>query len=127
VLAGVSVDDDVAAGWVPLRELKPSRAEHTVRGRLARPVWVIPRVVFDARLVGRAIAAGAVLRRQRVSELRREPDRVGLDGEIEAAMVVGADGAQSTVRSHLMSARTGRRALAIRGYAPAPESRRGLQ
>ena len=51
----------------------------------ARPVLVIPRAVFDARLVERAVAAGAVLRRHRVATLRREGDQVVIDGSRHAA------------------------------------------
>jgi flavin-dependent dehydrogenase len=41
-------------------------------------------------------------------------------------VVVGADGAHSVVRAHL-GLPAGRRALAIRGYAPTPADRRGTQ
>src|SRR4051794_18657852 len=64
VLRSVGVDD-VVDGWTPLEHLELSREEQSVTGRLARPVWVIPREVFDARLVDHAVAAGAVLRRHR--------------------------------------------------------------
>jgi menaquinone-9 beta-reductase len=90
-------------------------------------VWVIPREVFDARLVERAVAAGAVLRRHRVSDVRRVEGGVVLDGRIGARILVGADGAHSVVRSSLTSLSRGCRALAIRGYSPTPDSRRGRQ
>jgi len=126
VLCGVGAGD-VAQGWRPLHRLELARGEHDVVGRLARPVWVIPRAVFDARLVERAVAAGAVLRRYRVSTLRREDARVVIDGSLKTRVVIGADGAYSTVRSSLGVPGRGPRALAIRGYAPTPEGRRGRQ
>lgn len=126
VLRSVGVDD-VAAGWAPLRRLELSRDAHAVAGRLARPVWVIPREVFDARLVDRAVAAGAVLGTRRVRRLGRVDDQIELDDGTRARVVVGADGAHSTIRSCVAAAPPGRRALAIRGYAPTPATRRGSQ
>ena len=126
VLRSVGVDD-ATDGWTPLERLELSRDEQRVTGRLARPVWVIPRSVFDARLVERAVAAGAVLRRHRVADLRRDGDRVVLDDHIEARVVVGADGAHSVVRGSVANSRGGRRALALRGYSPTADSRRGRQ
>jgi flavin-dependent dehydrogenase len=49
-----------------------------------------------------------------------------LDGRFRAPVVVGADGAHSVLRAHL-GRPDGRRALAIRGYAPTPPERRGTQ
>lgn len=118
---------DVVDGWTPLQTLDLSRGERRVAGPMARPVWVIPREVFDARLVDRAVAAGATLRRHRVREVRRDGDAHLLDGRVRAGVVVGADGAQSVVRGSLGLGRTARRALAIRGYAPTPPHRTGRQ
>ncbi len=126
VLRSLGVDD-VTEGWTPLQRLELSRSARRVDGQMARPVWVIPREIFDARLVERAVAAGAVLRRHRVSQLRRVGDRVVLDDRYDAGVVVGADGAHSVVRAWLGLARGGRRALAIRGYAPTADLRRGRQ
>jgi flavin-dependent dehydrogenase len=58
-----------------------------------------------------------VFRRQRITAVDQLPD---------AGVVVGADGAHSVVRGHL-GLPSGRRALAIRGYAPTPPARRGTQ
>lgn len=121
------VAGDMTAGWSPLRHLELARDRHRVTGRLARPVWVIPREVFDARLVEAATAAGAVLRRHRVGALRRTPDGVVLDERLRAPVVVGADGAHSVVRPLVTTAPPGQRALAIRGYAPTPPGRAGRQ
>ena len=78
VLAGVGAGDVVRRlGAAAPARARPRRARR--RRPMARPVWVIPRAVFDARLVERAVAAGAVLRRHRVSHAaprgRRRRDR----------------------------------------------------
>lgn len=117
----------VVDGWEPLQHLELSRGDHAVRGRMARPVWVIPREVFDARLVDQAVAAGAELRHHRVRQVRTDDSVVLLDEEIRARVVVAADGARSAVRSALGGDRSGRQALAIRGYAPTPADRAGRQ
>jgi geranylgeranyl reductase family protein len=114
-------------GWEPVTTLELAHGTTRVSRPLRRPVWVIPRTTFDARLVDRAVAAGAELRRHRVRGLTRAEDEVVLDGRFRARMVVGADGAQSAVRTSLGRAGTGRRALAIRGYAPTPAAMRGRQ
>ncbi len=118
---------DVVRGWTPLRRLEIARAGHGVEGVLARPAWVIPRAVFDAGLVSRAVAAGAVLRRQRVSSVHQRPRGTVVDGTTWAKVVIGADGAHSAVRSSLRARAHHARALAVRGYAPTPERRRGVQ
>jgi len=115
-LAAVGVRG-LADGWTPLRRLELARESASVSRPLARPVWVIPRAVFDHRLAQRAIAAGAVLRRHRVRGLRVEADAVVLDERIRARVVVGADGAHSVVRAVTGRPSASRRALAIRGYA----------
>lgn len=125
-LAGVGVHH-AADGWTPLRRLELARGPSSVARPMARPVYVIPRKVFDARLVQAATAAGAVLARRRVSGLARHGDEVVLDDEVRARVVVGADGAHSTVRSWLSGPAAGRRALAIRGYAPTAPERGGSQ
>ena len=52
---------DAVAGWTPLRHLELARGETSVAGPMRREVYVVPREVFDARLVEHAGAAGAVL------------------------------------------------------------------
>jgi geranylgeranyl reductase family protein len=115
-LASIGVTG-VEDGWTPLTELELARGEQSVSRPMARPVYVIPRQVFDARLVERAVDRGAVFRKERVSSVDALPD---------ARVVVGADGAHSVVRAHL-GLPFGRKALAIRGYAPTPPDRRGTQ
>jgi menaquinone-9 beta-reductase len=118
---------DVVQGWTPLRELRLARGGSSVTGTLSRPVWVIPREVFDARLVARATGAGARLERHRVRDVHVAPDGVVLDGSVAARVVVAADGAHSVVRPAVGLPPVRRRALAIRGYAATPPSRRGRQ
>jgi geranylgeranyl reductase family protein len=125
-LATVGVHD-AADGWVPLRELELAREHQRVRRPLHRPVWVIPRQVFDARLVRHATRAGAVLQRHRVRRVEVAPDGVLLDGRFRGRVVVAADGAHSVVRPALGLAAVRRRALAIRGYAPTQPAGRGKQ
>ncbi|CAL9609440.1 hypothetical protein SUDANB58_05602 [Streptomyces sp. enrichment culture] len=111
---------------VPVGRLRLGRGGLIAERRMARPAWVVPRLVLDARLVDAAVAAGARLLRHRVRDLRQRPDAVVLDGELRAAVVVGADGAHSVVRRALGRPR-GPVALAVRGYAPVASGRRGAQ
>jgi menaquinone-9 beta-reductase len=96
-----------------------------VAGEPARPNWVVPRAVLDARLVEAATAAGVELRQASARRLEQRDGLVLLDGELAARVVVGADGANSTVRRLLGAPSNPDRALAIaiRGYAPAPPGR----
>ncbi len=68
---------DLTDGWTPLRRLRLAQAGSASARSLARPVWVIPREVFDARLVERRRPAGAVLRRHRVRDVRAGSHRGG--------------------------------------------------
>jgi geranylgeranyl reductase family protein len=116
----------VLDGYPPIRGLRlrsPSGME--VAGDPARPNHVVPRAVFDARLVGAATAAGAELHRAGVRRLEQHDGMVVVDDDLAARVVVGADGANSTVRRLLGAPPNPDRALAIavRGYAPAPAGR----
>jgi len=92
-----------------------------VAGRIRRPNYVIPRRVFDARLVDAAVHAGADLRRRRVHTVTVRPDYVELDQYIRARVVVAADGASSAVRRSIAGRQPVRHsAFAVRGYADAP-------
>jgi geranylgeranyl reductase family protein len=91
-----------------------------VTGVMSRPAYVIPRATFDARVLAGALAAGATFERRTVRRVEARPDRVVLDGDVAARVVVAADGAESAVRRGLGLARNGQGhlAVAIRGYAP---------
>lgn len=111
---------------VPVSRLRLARDGHEVDRTMTRPSYVVPRRVLDARLVDAACRAGAVLVRHRVREVATHPDSVLLDGELDASVVVGADGARSAVRRGL-GVTHARTALALRGYAPTPPGRAGAQ
>ena len=117
--------DDVVDGWTPIHQLELSHGDVRVEGRMAREVHVVPREVFDARLVERAVAAGAVLRQHRATSVTTDPPLVS--GELRAEVVIGADGAHSLVREALLGRRRESRALAIRGYAPTTPALSGRQ
>ncbi|SDE27317.1 NAD(P)/FAD-dependent oxidoreductase [Streptomyces prasinopilosus] len=125
LLAGVGVTG-LLDDRVPVGRLRLGRGGLAAERPMARPVWVVPRRVLDARLVDAAVAAGAHLLCHRVRDLRQRAGAVVLDGELSAAVVVGADGAHSVVRRALGRPR-GPMALALRGYAPVGSGRRGVQ
>ncbi|WP_328994176.1 geranylgeranyl reductase family protein [Kribbella sp. NBC_01245] len=108
---------------IPVRRLQLQRGPLAVGREMARPAWVIPRTVFDHRLLLAALDAGATLIRHRVRSLQLDPLRVD---DLEAKVLVGADGAHSVVR-RMLGVRPGPMALAIRGYAPTPPDRAGVQ
>ena len=78
------------------------------------PGYVVPRREFDARLLQAAMDAGASFEVRKVTSL----------AELDARVIIGADGSNSTVRRLVgESANHGRAlAVAIRGYAPSPVS-----
>jgi flavin-dependent dehydrogenase len=134
----------------PVRRLALRRGDLAVSRDMARPAWVVPRMIFDQRLVEAAQAAGAHLVRHRVKTIDVRPDCVQVD-DLAGAIVVGADGANSVVRRVAGERRLARRgvgegggmrrgdapgegrgrvgpvALAIRGYSPTPVERAGRQ
>lgn len=120
LLADVGVTG-LAGDLIPVRRLELQRGPLAVGREMARPAWVIPRKVFDHRLLLAALDAGATLIRHRVRSLQKE----GVD-DFEAKVLVGADGAHSVVR-RMLGVRPGPMALAIRGYAPTPPDRKGVQ
>jgi geranylgeranyl reductase family protein len=109
----------------PVRHLSLQRGGLAVDREMARPAWVVPRKVFDQRLVEAAQAAGAHLVRHRAREIDVLRDSVRVD-DLAGQFVVGADGANSVVRRSLGAA-DGPVALAIRGYAPTPPGRAARQ
>lgn len=113
----------VLADRVPIRRLRlRSPAGRVVADRVQRPNYVVPRTVFDARLVEAAVACGAVFERRTVRQLEIRPDLLVIDEEIAARVVIGADGANGVVRRQLGIPRQPDHAMAmaVRGYAPAP-------
>lgn len=106
----------IVDGWTPVPRLRLTRGDLTADRDMARPTWVIPRTVLDHRLVQAARDAGARLVRHRVRSV----------DELTAAVLVGADGAESVVRRTLAE-RPGPMAVAIRGYAPVPADREAQQ
>ncbi|MFC4533875.1 geranylgeranyl reductase family protein [Sphaerisporangium dianthi] len=93
-----------------------------VTAAVARPNHVVPRTVFDARLVDAARARGVEVRRHRVRALTLHDDHVVLDGALSARTVVAADGANSAVRRLIgvPPAPDRHTAIAVRGYADVP-------
>lgn len=117
VLEGLGVGG-LLDDWAPVRRLRLRDSRVEASRSMQRPAYVVPRRVLDARLVERAVGAGAVLRRCRVRTVRVGPEAVFVDDAVRAKVVVGADGAHSVVRSAVGAAQVRRRALALRGYAP---------
>jgi geranylgeranyl reductase family protein len=131
VLDGLGIDrEGLVAGYpaVPRLRLR-SPGGTTVERAMHRPASVVPRAVFDDRLLTAALSSGAELRRHVVRGLVVREDRVEVDGSFTAGVVVGADGAESVVRRALAVRpnRPGQVAVAIRGYAPVPAGLDGVQ
>jgi len=88
----------------------------------SNPGYVVPRRVFDERLLTEAIAAGAEFAVEKVSSVTQDSALVTVNEIWRAPIVIGADGANSAVRRAVgQPANRGRSlAVAIRGYAPTP-------
>jgi geranylgeranyl reductase family protein len=132
VLAGLGVTD-AARGHPPVARLRLGRAGTAgrpgaeVAGDMARPAHVVPREVFDARLVAATLDSGVEWRRATARGLALDRGTDGArvvvtaDGrDVRARAVVVADGANGTLRRALGLAGNGdgHTAVAIRGYAP---------
>lgn len=120
LLRGLGVHGVEDLGPVAARLRLRTPSGRSVDRACPRPNRVITRLAFDAALVDAAVASGAQLRKHRVRRLEAAGDRVVLDGAITARTVIGADGANSTVRRLLggPAGPPGSTAVAIRGYAP---------
>ncbi|TKV60174.1 geranylgeranyl reductase family protein [Nakamurella flava] len=134
-LAGLGVDlDELTAGYPPITRLRLTGPAGGIADRdLPDAVRVIPREVFDARLVDAVRGRGIEVRQVHVRGLRASDGGWTLDlrsprihhaasdrgRQIRARVVIGADGAHSVVRRHLLGDHPVRTALAIRGYPAA--------
>jgi geranylgeranyl reductase family protein len=131
VLAGLGLDPAaLTAGFPPVERLRlRSPGGTTVERTMHRPASVVPREVFDDRLLSAALAGGAEFRRHAVRSLTVHATHVDVDAQFSADVVVGADGAESVVRRALGIAPNppDRLALAIRGYAAEPAQHAGVQ
>jgi menaquinone-9 beta-reductase len=131
VLAGLGVDTTaLIAGYPPVPRLSlRSPTGAVVVRETARPASVVPRAVFDGRLLAAALARGAAFRRHTVRSVVADVDGVTVDGTLRAGVVIGADGAESAVRRGLglPSNADDRLAVALRGYAPELPGQAGTQ
>ncbi|GAB3931389.1 hypothetical protein GCM10029976_035310 [Kribbella albertanoniae] len=124
LLAAVGVTG-LVDDWTPVRRFVLTNGAVGVERDMARPNWVVPRAVFDQRLVAAAQTAGAQFVRRRVRRLDLRPGSLMVE-DLAARCVIGADGAHSVVRREL-GVPPGPVALAIRGYAPTPPGRAASQ
>lgn len=119
--------DELAAHGVPQSRLMDgyapsnvltlqSAAGRSVTRILPHSMLIVPREVFDARLLAEARALGAVFRRHMVRQVRDRGSHVEVDDIANARVCIGADGVESAVRRAVGDG--GRRdiAVAIRGY-----------
>lgn len=113
---------DVLYGSLPVARVRVrSVGGREVTGVVPEPGYVVPRHVLDARLVDRAVAAGAELRQVKVRAIEQDGHAVRVDRHVEAPALVAADGANSVVRRQLgvRPNPDGHLGIALRGYAPA--------
>jgi menaquinone-9 beta-reductase len=97
-------------------------------GTAAVPGYVVPRAELDHRLMLAAGDVGAIYRQHAVRDVQQDASRVIVDGTYSASVLIGADGANSTVRRAVgQPPNRGRHmALAVRGYAPTPDGFDGI-
>ena len=102
--------------------------EAETTGAAPVPGYVVPRAELDGRLMHAAEEIGAIYRQHAVREVHQDSNRVVVDDKYSASIVIGADGANSTVRRAVAQPpnRGRHMALAIRGYAPVPDGFDGL-
>lgn len=108
---------DLLQGYVSTRSLRLiTGTRRTVMGRLPVELTVIPRKVFDARLLAAARTAGAVWQHRRVRTVLDRGSHVDVDSDLRAGVVIGADGAESIVRRCIHPPKARHLAIALRGY-----------
>ncbi|MGN6606696.1 MAG: NAD(P)/FAD-dependent oxidoreductase [Jatrophihabitans sp.] len=113
VLAGLGLEglfDD----RIPVHRLRLVKQGHGAARTTRSPNFVVPREIFDARLVAAALDAGARFERRRVRAV----------DHLDARVVVLAHGAHPLPGA---APRRGRTAFALRGYAPTPPGRASEQ
>ena len=118
-LAALGVPD-AAAGFAPVGRLRlRSPLGREVLAEPRQAAYCIPREVFDDRLVKAAVSRGAVLIKKRIRTLTIVDGGVQLTPDLVGRVVIGADGANSTVRRLLgLAPNTPEHcAVAMRGYA----------
>ena len=120
LLAARGVDADaMVRGYAFTRALviRSAAGGITAERDLPVPLTIVPRYVFDERLLAAARAAGAQWRRHLVRTVRDMGGYVEVDGRIRTRVLIGADGAESVVRRAVIAHGTRREiAVAIRGY-----------
>jgi flavin-dependent dehydrogenase len=105
----------------PISRLRLISPRGTVAtSRLHRPDVVVPRTVFDARLVAAAVDRGAELERCGVRSLQVLTDHVVINDQFAARVAIGADGANGVTRRLIGTPRqeASTIAVAVRGYIP---------
>lgn len=121
-LAALGVEhvlDDVA----PVTRVEVRAPDGTdVAGTVPRPGYVLPRLELDRRLHDAAVAAGVESVRHSVRSVELDGDEVVVDDLCRARWVIGADGANSTVRRAAGAAaeNSSPMGLAMRGYGTGP-------
>jgi geranylgeranyl reductase family protein len=106
--------------WTPVPRMRLGFPDGpSMGGTMRRPTFVVPREVLDARIRAAALDRGVEPLRHRVRSLVVEADRVVVDGDLEARVVIGADGAHSAVAGALgVVPAPGNAAIALRAYVP---------
>jgi menaquinone-9 beta-reductase len=119
----------LVSGYPPVRRLSVRSPAGVVATReMAEQVHVVPRLVFDGRLVDQLRGRrGVEIRRHAVRRVDVDNGVPVVDREIRARVVIGADGAGSVVRRAVAPAARPPTAIAIRGYAPEPPHQSGTQ
>lgn len=120
----------IVRGYQPVNDFRVrSPGNVQVARSMPEPVWVIPRVVFDGRLLEAVLELGARFSQRTVRTVAQVGDHVVVDGVLRAKALIGADGAESVVRRAAGHLSNPPRSLAIatRGYGPELAGQNGAQ